>query len=329
MDYRLRIIRITIAIVLVIIFSTVGYVLIEKWSWFDSIYMTFITISTVGFKEVHELSKIGQIFTIIVIIGGTGTMLYAATTVVQYFLEGHLASILGRRHMKEEIGKLKDHIILCGYGKVGREVARVFQDEETKFIVVEGNKEIVDKATSDGYLCIQGDATSDDVLKQAGIQTARALVTALASDADNLYVTLSAKQLRPDIFVVARVYSEDSETKMKRAGADRTMSPYGIGGRRLAMLTLRPIVVDFIDMTTTTTGRQLVLEDVEIMSGSIMDGLTVKEWQGKSHGTQILAIKKKNKSLLTNPPPETKLELGDEVVIIGTREQLREIERAV
>ncbi len=319
MDYRTRFIRIILAMLFVILVSTVGYALIEKWSWFDSFYMTIITISTVGFKEVHDLSKAGQIFTIFVIICGTGTMLYAATTLVQYILEGQLANILGRRRMKVEINKLKNHVILCGFGKVGHEVARVFHDERTDFIVVEANPQIAQSAIDSGYLCICGDATNDAVLKEAGIASARALVSALASDADNLYVTMSAKQLCPDIFVVARIYGPDSETKLKRAGADRTMSPYGVGGRRLAMLTLHPTVVDFIDMTTMTTGQGLTMEAVEIEHGSEVDGLTINQWQQRDKTMQVLAIKKKDRSLMTSPPTDTKMEPGDEIVIVRSK----------
>lgn len=326
MDYRNRFIRIAVALVLVVVLGTLGYELIEKWSWFDAVYMTFITISTVGFKEVHELSRGGQIFTIFVIIGGTGTMLYTATTFVEYLLEGRFGTILGRRRMREEIGKLRDHIILCGYGKVGQEVARVFQSEDARFVVIESNPDMANKAIDDGCFCIEGDATSDEILRQAGITSARALVTALATDADNLYVTLSAKGLRPDLFIVSRVYNEASEIKLKRAGADRTMSPYRIGGRRMAMLTLRPVVADFIDTALGTRDEHLAFENVVLRHGSSLVGQTIGDWLKQCGGVQILALKKKDGELTTNLPEHMKLQLGDEVVVVGTREQLKFID---
>ena len=326
MDYRRRFIRIAVALALVAALGTVGYVLIERWSWFDAVYMTFITISTVGFKEVHELSRGGQVFTIFVIVGGTGTMLYTATTFMEYLLEGRFGNILGRRRMRDEISKLKDHVILCGYGKVGQEVARVFQSEDARFVVIESNPEMANKAIDDGCFCIEGDATSDEILRQAGITAARALVTALATDADNLYVTLSAKGLRPELFVVTRVYNEASEVKLKRAGADRTMSPYRIGGRRLAMLTLRPLVADFIDTAMGTRGQHLVFENVVLRQGSAVVGQTIGDWLKQCGGVQILAMKKKDGELTTNLPEQLKLELGDEVVVVGTREQLKSID---
>lgn len=329
MKYTGRFIRIAIAFVLVVSIGTIGYMVIEKWSLSDAIYMTFITISTVGYKEVHDLSEAGRIFTIFVILSGTGTMMYTLWTLIQYFVEGQLGGIFGRRRMKDEITKLSGHVILCGYGKVGQEVARVFENEGTKFVVIESSEVIAHKATEDGHLCIRGDATRDEVLKEAGIVRARALVAALSSDADNLYVTLSAKELHPDIFVVARMDNEASESKFKHAGANRTMSPYGIGGRRLAMLTLRPLVVDFVDTTMTNRGRELTLEDIELRPGSLVEGMTVKDGIQKSGGAQILAVRKKNDRLVTNPPSDMTLEIGDELVVIGTREQLRVIEGEV
>jgi voltage-gated potassium channel len=326
MKFTGRFIRIAIAFILIVIIGTLGYMIIEKWSFSDSIYMTFITISTVGFKEVRELSDAGRAFTIFVILSGIGTMTYTSITIVQYFVEGRWGVLFGRRAMKEEINKLNGHIILCGYGKVGQEVARVFKDEGKKLVIIELKEERVRIATELGYLCVQGDAVRENVLKDAGILNAAALVAALSSDADNLYVTLSAKELNPSIFVVARMDNEESESKFKRAGANRTMSPYGIGGRRLAMLTLRPLVVDFVDTSMNSSGGELTLENIQLRQRSLIEGMTVQEGIIKSGGAQILAIKKKDDRLITNPPPTLKLEIGDEVVVFGTRDQLRVIE---
>ncbi len=326
MGKRWRFLRIAIAILAIILIGTGGYMIIEGWSFSDAIYMAVITLSTVGFQEVHTLSTAGRYFTIILILGGTGTMLYAVSAIVQYLLEGNLSNIIGRRRMKVEISKLQGHTILCGYGKVGKEVARVFKNERTPFVVIESDEKACAKANSDGFLCLNMNAANDEALKEAGIMAAKALVAALGSDADNLYVTLSAKSLRPDIFVVARIDNEESEAKLKRAGADRTMSPYGIGGRRLAMMTLKPLVVDFIDTTMDRQGHEFTLEDVKIMKGSLIDGISVKAAVKRIEGGHILAIKKKSGHLITNPPPETILESGDELVLMGTRDQLNGIE---
>jgi voltage-gated potassium channel len=323
---RWRFLWIAIAILAIIVIGTIGYLTIEHWSFIDSIYMTITTLSTVGFQEVHKLSTAGRIFTMVLILVGTGTMLYAASAVVQYLLEGNLGNIIGRRRMKKEIAKLRGHTILCGYGKVGKEVAHVFKDEKTPFVVIEQDEKACIRATTDGFLCVNMNAANDEALKEAGIMNAKALVAALGSDADNLYVTLSAKSLRPDIFVVARIDNDESEGKLKRAGADRTMSPYGIGGRRLAMMTLKPLVVDFIDTTMDRQGHEFTLENVKVMDGSTMEGISVKEGIRRINGGHILAIKKKSGHLITNPSHETLLDAGDELVLMGTRDQLNGIE---
>jgi len=326
---RRRFLWVAYTLLLVVGIGIIGYMIIEGWSFLDALYMTVVTLSTVGYEEVHSLTTAGRIFSILLIIGGVGVMLYTLTTIVRYLIEGQFTNILGRRRMKEKLSKLKGHVILCGYGKVGREVARVFKREGTPFVVVELNQEALDDATDAGYLCLHGNATSDDVLKEAGVQQARALVAALGSDADNLYTTLSARELHSDLFIVARASAEESEPKLKRAGADRIMSPYRIGGRRMAMLTLRPLVVDFIDITMHSRGRELVLENIKVWPGSPVEGKNVKEGSKCCGGAAILAVRKKDGRLLANPSQETLLELEDELVIIGTREQLRALEGSI
>lgn len=329
MSTRRRFIIIISALVIIVSIGIIGYEIIEGWSFVDALYMTVITLSTVGYGEVHDLSTAGRIFSTVLIVSGVGAMLYTLTTIVQYILEGGFGSILGRRRMKEKIASLKRHVILCGYGKVGHEVARVFESEGTPFIIIEMDQETVSKAVDNGYLCIQGNATSDEVLKEAGIERARALVAALGSDADNLYITLSARELSSDLFIVARAATEESEPKLQRAGADRTMSPYRIGGRRMAMLTLRPLVVDFVDTTMHSRGRELVLENIKVSSGSPVQGKTVQEGSQRCGGAAILAVRKKDGRLLANPSQDTLLELEDELVIIGTREQLQALEGSI
>jgi len=327
MDPRRRFLVAFSGFLLVVVAGTVGYVTIEGWSFPDAIYMTIITISTVGFQEVHVLSETGRTFSIALIVGGTFVMLYTLTTVVQYLIEGQLVSVWGRRRMKDRISRLKNHVILCGYGLVGREVARVFESEDVPFVIIERNPEVVSQAAENGYLCLEGNATaSDELLEEAGIQRARALVAALGDDADNVYVTLSARQMRSDLFIVARAATSESEPKLRRAGANRTMSPYRIGGSRLAMLTIRPVVVDFIDTTMRSHSGDLILENVKLSASSPIAGTTVKESNHLSPGVSILAVQKKDGSLLANPPHETLLEVEGELVVIGTRDELRRLE---
>ena len=329
MSPRQRLLTIVYALISIVSAGVIGYMTIEGWSFVDALYMTVITLSTVGYQEVRELSEGGRVFNVVLIVFGVGTMLYTLTTLVQYVLEGNLASIWGRRRMKEKTSKLKDHVILCGFGLVGREVARVFKSEGVPFVVIEQDPEALTLAAKNDYLCLQGDATSDEMLEAAGIRKARALVAALGSDADNVYVTLSARGTRPDLFIVARASVEESEPKLTRAGADRTMSPYRIGGRRMAMLTLRPVVVDFIDTTMRSRGGELVLENVRVSSSSPVGGKTIEEGRRYCGEAAILAVKKRDGDLLANPSPETLVEVDDELVVIGTREQLRGLEGSI
>lgn len=228
--------------------------------------------------------------------------------------------------MKEKIAKLKGHIIVCGYGRVGKEVARVFQEESMPFVVIDLAKEAIAEAASNGCLYIQGNASSDEALKEASIMQARGLVAAAGSDADNVFITLTARGLRPDLFITARAGAQESEAKLKRAGADRTIFPHALGGRRLAMFALRPLVVDFVDTAMHSHKRELVLEEIAVGPGSPVSGKTCKEGQQCGGGAVILAVRKKDGTLLTDSFEEMVLEHGDQLVVIGHREQLRALE---
>ncbi len=329
MTQRRRVLTIICVLIGIVIAGISGYMLIEGWSFLDALYMTIITISTVGYQEVAPLSAGSKIFSVVLIVVGVGAMLYTLTAVIQYLLEGHLANIWGRRHMKDRITKLQDHVILCGHGLVGREVARAFVAEDVDFVVIERDPSALAAAAENDYPYIEGDATRDEVLEAAGIARARALVAALGTDADNVYVVLSARGMRSGLFIVARASTAESEPKLIRAGADRTMSPYRVGGRRLAMLTLRPVVVDFIDTTMRSRGGDLVLENVRISAGSPVAGLTLGEGRQICGDASILAVQKKDGDLLANPAADVILDIDDEIVVAGTREQLRHLEGSV
>ena len=309
------------AFVAILVVGTAGYVLIEGWSFLDALYMTVITITTVGYAEVHSLSAGGRIFSIFLIIGGVGGALYAITGIIEYIVQGHFVTIWGRRRMKARIAKLTRHFILCGYGKVGEEIARSFKEEEMPFVVVDNNPESIARVEQTGHLYLQGDATSDEVLREAGIEQARGLVAAVGSDVDNTYITLSARGLCPDLFIAARASSEETMAKLKKVGANRVVSPHRIGGRRMAMLALRPAIVDFIDTVAYTRGRELQLENVDIGGNSPLVGLTMKAARSKT-GITVLAMQKKGGKLLTNPPDEEAIKDGDRLIVIGTKKQL-------
>jgi voltage-gated potassium channel len=315
------------AFISIIVVGTGGYMAIEGWTFLDALYMTVITITTVGYAEIHPLSTGGRIFGIFLIIGGVGGALYAITGIIQYILEGYFRTTWGRRRMKARIAKLKGHFILCGYGRVGQEIARTFEEEKKPFVVIDKNPESITIAERAGYPYLEGDATNDELMREAGIERARGLVAVVGSDADNTYITLSARQINPDLFIEARASSKDVEAKLKRTGADRIVYPESIGGRRMAMLALRPEVVDFIDTVTYQRGREWQLENVDIGKNSSLVDLTIKTARNKT-GVTILAMRKKSGKLLTNPADENMIESGDQLIIIGTKKRLASLEEA-
>jgi len=216
----------------VVAFGVLGYMVVEGWSFLDALYMTVTTMTTVGFREVHPLSDGGRVYTIFVVLFGVGVALYILTTVVQILVEGELAHALGVRRMTARIEGLRDHYILCGFGRVGEEIASEFSQRGVPLVIVENNPEAIERAQRHEYLLVEGDATQDAILEKAGIYRARVLMAASDSDAGNTYITLTAKALKPDLFVVARVGQPASEARVLRAGADRVISPYGLAGRR-------------------------------------------------------------------------------------------------
>jgi voltage-gated potassium channel len=314
-----------LALVATIAIGTIGYEIIEGWSFLDSVYMTITTITTVGYSEVHPLSDSGRIFSIFLILGGMGGAFYALTGVITYIIEGNIGATLGRRRMENKISQLKEHFILCGFGRVGEEIANIFKEEEVSFVVIDNRPECTTRAEQAGYLYLEGDATSDEILKEAGIERARGLVASLGSDIDNTYITLSARGLYPSLFITARASDAEAEKKLRRTGANRIVSPNSIGARRMAMLALRPTVMDFLDTITRRRGPALQMENVAIDSNSTLNGLTIEDIKRCSRAT-ILALNRKTGTLLANPRDEEKVTAGDSLIIMGTSDQLATLE---
>lgn len=323
--------QIALGIVLVVILGgTAGYMLIEGWPFLDAIYMTVLTIATVGFREVRQLSVGGRIFTMFLIFAGVGAGGYAVGSLIEVMLEGYFGDIIGGRRMKRRIAELKAHYIICGFGRVGQQVAREFKRVRAPFVVLDSNPEVKERLDMEQALYIQGDASDEEVLKEAGIEKAKGLVTAVDSDADNVYVTLTARVLRPDLFIIARANLEGSEEKLKRAGADRVISPYSIGGRRMASLLLKPVVSDFMDTVVRGGELEFQLEEVDVSETSPLTGLTVKEANIRGEcGALVLSIRRKSGVFETEVGPGTRIQAGDKLVVIGTKGQLEKLERMV
>ncbi|HDP70046.1 MAG TPA: potassium channel protein [Actinobacteria bacterium] len=322
--------RLALTVFLIMLVSgTTGYVLIEKFTLLDAFYMTMITISTVGFREVNTLSPTGKIFTIFLIIGGVGTGIYALSVAVEFFIEGHLMGMVGERRMEKKINELRNHYIICGFGRVGRQIAAEFKKAGVPFVIIENKPEVAFKFQEESFMFIEGDATNDKILEMAGTLKAKGLIAAIDTDADNVFVVLSAKSLNPEIFIVARADLEESEGKLKKAGADRVISPTVIGGRRMASLILKPNACDYLDIVTHGEDLEFQLEEIRVGKNSILVNKTLGEVDIKSKtGTLVLAIRKDDK-YNTNPSSSTMISEGDILIIIGTRGQMDALQMLV
>jgi voltage-gated potassium channel len=331
MNFERRIGKVILAFFSVITFGVAGLMVIEGWSFLDAIYMTIITISTVGYREVRPLSHAGMVFIIIFIIVGVGAFLYAVTSLAEYVVSGQLKGVLEKKRMKNQIDKLKGHYLICGFGRVGQQVALELKREGKEFVVIDVDPSSISKCGPLGCLYVEGSASNDDVLKEAGILKAVGLVSAVDSDAENVYVTLSAKNLRRELYVVARASSDEAGYKLLRAGADKVISPYSIGGKRLAGMLLRPNVVDFIDVVLHSGNVDLFMEEVEVRERSPFEGLTIGDARQRHKiGANILAIKnKRDNKIIPTPESNIPIEKGDFLIILGTRGQLQELESLI
>jgi voltage-gated potassium channel len=309
-----------------VVFGTIGYYLFESMSLFDAFYMTIITISTVGFSEIVPLTQTGRSITVVIIILGISVGTYTIGIIVQWLVGGELQKIFGRRKLQKQISDLKSHFIICGFGRIGHIICKELFEDDIKFVVIEQDSAAIEELISLKYLCLQMDATSEDALLQAGIMNARGLVTAVNSDANNVFITLTAKGLRPDIFVLARASEEKNEEKLKKAGATRVVSPYLIGARRMAQVLKRPTVVDFLDIATMGNKLGLIMEEAEVGSHSGLIGKNLIESRlRQDFGIIIVAIKKSSGRMIFNPAPTEILGGRDVIVVIGKTGDLKQL----
>ncbi len=310
-------------VVFLLVFATVGFAQIEGWSWFDSFYMAVITISTVGFSEVSELSRWGRVFTTFVIISALLLAAYTSAKVGQMILEGELLGIIGKRRMKRELKKLQNHFVICGFGRLGRPVAEGLSESGHKVVVLDMSSELEDELDEAGYLYLHGDATDEDLLLAAGVERARCLLALLPSDADNLYLTITAKGLNADLEVIARATDQKAELKLHRGGADRVVTVYEIAGSRVVQAALRPTVVEFMELATHREHIALGLEEVRVSPESPLTGLSIaKADVRRQYGLIVVAIKRSDGEMVFNPDPEAVIQPGDTLVSIGPHESL-------
>ena len=304
--------------------GTLGYVILFGWSLSDAIYMTVITLTTEGYREVRELSDAGRAWTILVAVAGVGIIFGTVGFVAETFVAEALSGRRQRRQMAQTVAALNDHFILCGYGRVGSTVARELEHAGMSVVVIDSVAASTDVAAREGHLVVEGDATRDDVLLAAGITRAKALITAVDTDATNVYVTLSARSLNPKLFIVARANEEGSESKLRQAGADRAVSPYTRAGRQIAELATRPRVADFIDFALSHGQLSFSIEELEVVAGGPLAGQTVANLTGR--GIHVMAIVTHGpRQFETNPPMDRVLEAGDQLIVSGTAEVLKDL----
>ena len=316
-----------IALFAVALAGTLWYRFIEGWSWSDAVYMTVITLATVGYGETHPLGHRGRIFTISLILMGVISIGYIVNRFTEAVIQGYFQEGIRLRQRRRFVDTLTEHYILCGFGRTGRQIALEFKAEGIPFVTVDSEGEQVNEALEMGYLAVQGDATLDETLLKVGIERAICLVAALPSDAENLYTVLSAKTLNPQIRAIARASTEEALTKLKRAGADAVVSPYITGGKRMAAAAVRPQVLDFMDGILTGSDRAFYLEEFLIDPQTCPAvGQTLREARLRSQsGALVLAIRRADGTLLAGPTGETQLLADDLLICLGTAEQLRHL----
>jgi len=320
---------VALLIIAVFVGGTLGYVLIEGWSPWDAFYMTVITVTTVGYGEVHPLSQAGRAFTVVVLLTGVGAFFSAFTIFMAHLAEGGFLERREQRRLARMLDALTDHFILCGFGRMGEVIAREFTRHEVPFVVIERNPERMHLAMDQGYLAVEADASNEEALRRVRIDRARGLVAAVGTDAENVYAVLSARLLKPDLFIVGRAESEDSRAKLKRAGADRVISPYHLGGLQLAQTAMRPAVVDFVELATSSENLDLNLEQVHIETGSSLAGRSlIDAGLRKRFGVVVVGIRRADGRMEFNPEPETAMNAGDDLVVMGRGDSLKHLETA-
>ncbi len=309
--------RLALALVgLVILYGTIGYASIEKWPWRDALYMTVITISTVGFTEIHPLNEGGRAFTITVILAGVGSLFYTLGAAFELLLSDQFSHWRERQKMQQAIGKMQNHYIICGYGRIGRQVAEDLQEANLPYLVIDAKPERCQLLQERGISFVDGDATLEETLLEAGLEHARAIVGALNDDASNVMMTVTARGLNPALFIVARAALPESEKKLMRAGADEVISPYRVGARRISTAMLRPAVNNFLNAVLYDSQLQAEFTETTIEEGSALIGQTLEE-AGFAHDRDVLpiAMLHKNKLVFT-PPAKTVLHAGDTLIIV-------------
>lgn len=315
---------------LIIVSGSAGYMIMEGWTFIDALYMTVITVSTVGFSEVHPVSAPGRLYTIVVVLLGVGFNLYVAGAVVQFMVEGRIRILLGRRRLEKKIDRLKNHYIVCGYGRIGRTLCKNLRRKPLGLVVIDKNRDLAPIMDADGILYMNGNSAEESILLKCGIRRARGLVAALATDTDNVFLVLTARQLNPDLFILARAGSQEAKAKLRAAGADIVESPYDMGAISMAQRILRPTVTSFINLAVGYQRQDIQMEEIPVNTASRLTDVMLKDSGIRQNfNLIIIAIKKKDGSMQFNPSSETVIQAGDTVIAVGKPADLEKLETAL
>lgn len=328
-----QIIRAIIVSWIIFFIGVTGYMVIEKWDFLDAVYMTAITVTTAGFMEVHELSSAGRIFTSIVLIAGVGYFFYIAGMIVQSVVEGEIQSILGRKRLDKKISRLKNHYIVCGYGRIGRVLSQLIKEEKQKtgnIVVIENDEALIDTLEKDKMHYLHGDASNEDLLIKAGIKKASSLIAALGTDTANVFLVLTARQLNPDIYIMARASNPDVKNKLMIAGANFVESPYDIGAISMGLKLLRPSVSNFLAVALSRKKDAIQIDEIFVPNSSRYTNIALKD-SGirQDFNLIIISIKKTSGKMLFNPHFETLIEPGDTVIVMGQTRDLKKFTEAI
>jgi len=309
--------------------GTAGYMLVEGWSAWDAFYMTIISVTTAGYREVHPMSRAGEAWTSVVLICGVSTLFYTASQVMAEVVEGEFFKGVQARRFQRMLDQLTNHFIICGYGRIGSVIAEEFRRQQVPYVVIDRDADRVHQVIASGGVAVEADASRDHVLHSVGIGRARGLIAAVGSEAENVYTVLTARELNPKLYIIARSESADAEPKLLRAGANRVLSPYQLGGVQMAATALRPAVVDFMQLATSSERLELAAEQIEVGDGTLFVGRSIKDANlRQDFGVIVVAIKRKAGHMEFNPPPEAMIAANDQLVVLGSTDQLKALEAA-
>lgn len=318
MSLQKRLAIAVIALLSILCVGTLGFHYLEGWNLLESLYATVVTLSTVGYGDFIPRSGEGMLFTVFLIIVGAGTMLYTVGFITETMIEGRINIILGKGRLEKMISKMQNHYIICGCGRIGRLICKELAEEKVDFVVIDNNQEVIHRIEEDGFVYYKGDATHDKILLAAGIKRAKGIICVLPSDAENLYVILTARELNQDIFILSRSEDEESEKRLLRAGANRVESPYLMGGMRMAMAILRPAMLDFVEITTMKQSLELRMDEIVICAGSSYVGKSLEDSQTRQKfGLIVVAIKKESGKMIFNPMAKYVIENNDKLIVLG------------